>query len=368
MRKFRRCTSKPSINGYRYRHIIAKKDLRKNNNKCMKPFKTYEEQLNILRNRNLIINDIKYAMRKLRNIGYYNLINGYSDVFLDKKYQDVYRKNIKFEDIVNLFEFDADLREILYKYLLICEQRLTAIIPYELVKGESAYDDFWDYLDFQRYCDYDETEKENLIREKVKALEQSKFMTEKLQDFAEKSDPVRHYLEKNDGIPPIWVLFLSMTFGNKIHFFKKLTNKQKKSIILSIRNDLCCDYECEFNEFDSGIFLISAQVMNDLRNCVAHNERTFSKKIKIKKYYVSNGKKTNKKIKSIKNLLSRIFREKVDFKNKVNLNDALKIMSLLMEREYHEKLINEIKKLLTDYKVKFDNKTYIEIKKSMGIN
>ena len=42
-----------------------------------KPFKTYREQLDILRSRNLIIENEERAIDILRRVNYYNLINGY---------------------------------------------------------------------------------------------------------------------------------------------------------------------------------------------------------------------------------------------------------------------------------------------------
>lgn len=57
-----------------------------------KPFKTYRQQLTILRGRNLVIKDGSKAIQILKNEGYYNIINGYKDIFLDmpqtKQYGD----------------------------------------------------------------------------------------------------------------------------------------------------------------------------------------------------------------------------------------------------------------------------------------
>lgn len=51
----------------------------------MKPFKTYDEQIDILKSRNLEIKDKSKAKDILSQINYYNLINGYKDPFLIKK-------------------------------------------------------------------------------------------------------------------------------------------------------------------------------------------------------------------------------------------------------------------------------------------
>ena len=48
----------------------------------MKPFKTYDEQIDILKSRNLEIKDRNKARDLLSQINYYYLINGYKDPFL----------------------------------------------------------------------------------------------------------------------------------------------------------------------------------------------------------------------------------------------------------------------------------------------
>ena len=47
-----------------------------------KEFKTYEEQLQILRDRGLIIGDVPSAIKVLKRENYYTLINGYKELFI----------------------------------------------------------------------------------------------------------------------------------------------------------------------------------------------------------------------------------------------------------------------------------------------
>ena len=60
-----------------------------------KPFKTYDEQIEILSNRDLDINNPEYAKIILSQVNYYNLINGYKALFLDNtssnEVEDVYK-------------------------------------------------------------------------------------------------------------------------------------------------------------------------------------------------------------------------------------------------------------------------------------
>lgn len=48
-----------------------------------KPFKTYNQQLKILRSRNIDIPDDSKTIKILKREGYYNIVNGYKEIFLD---------------------------------------------------------------------------------------------------------------------------------------------------------------------------------------------------------------------------------------------------------------------------------------------
>ena len=79
----------------------------------MKEFKTVEEQIDLLKNRNISFNDEEKAKKILLNNNYYNIINGYKDLFLDSN-QIIYKMGTKFEEIYALYEFDRQLRNIFF--------------------------------------------------------------------------------------------------------------------------------------------------------------------------------------------------------------------------------------------------------------
>ena len=49
----------------------------------MKEFKTYQKQIEILKSRGIVINNEEFALEKLQEDNYYNIINGYKDLFID---------------------------------------------------------------------------------------------------------------------------------------------------------------------------------------------------------------------------------------------------------------------------------------------
>ena len=87
----------------------------------MKEYKTFNQQLTILRNRGLIVPTDGKPKRFLEQENYYNVINGYKDLFLLKDTHgkpvepETYLSNAHFNELKTLFLFDRELR-FLRKY------------------------------------------------------------------------------------------------------------------------------------------------------------------------------------------------------------------------------------------------------------
>ena len=81
----------------------------------MKKFKTYDEQIELLKTRGLKIDDENFALNKLQEDNYYNIINGYKDLFLDEENSNIFKNNVTFEEIYSLFEFDRNIKSIFLK-------------------------------------------------------------------------------------------------------------------------------------------------------------------------------------------------------------------------------------------------------------
>lgn len=98
--------------------------------KMPKPFLSYAQQIDKLKNsKNLIIDDNLYALEILKQIGYFKLIGGYKHLFKNKTTQQ-YKDSTNFRDIVKLYMFDKELRELHLKYILMVKQQLKSLISY----------------------------------------------------------------------------------------------------------------------------------------------------------------------------------------------------------------------------------------------
>ena len=102
-----------------------------------KEFKTTEEQLDILRERGLTITDENKAKDFLLRNNYYR-ISGYS---LTLRKNDVFSKSATFQNIVDIYNFDHELRHIILKYLEVIEVHVKSVYVYEFtrVHGPTGY-------------------------------------------------------------------------------------------------------------------------------------------------------------------------------------------------------------------------------------
>ena len=89
-----------------------------------KVFRTLDEQVNILKDRGLIIFDLEKAKKILLKENYF-FISGYRHFFETSK--DKFIKGTTFEELYGIFLFDRKLRNIFFKKLLVIENNVKSI-------------------------------------------------------------------------------------------------------------------------------------------------------------------------------------------------------------------------------------------------
>ena len=88
-----------------------------------KPF-SFEDQIQRLISHNMDIADVDFAKLVLSEVNYYRFA-GYALQFRDKNNPDDYLPGTRFETVLRLYQFDADLRSVLKSYLALrTDQRL----------------------------------------------------------------------------------------------------------------------------------------------------------------------------------------------------------------------------------------------------
>lgn len=221
-----------------------------------KPFLSFEEQLNKLeKEKALIISDREYAKSVLMRIGYFGLIGGYKAPFKNpttKKYRD----GTRFEDIVALYKFDENLRELFLKYILKIERNLRSLLSYcftEKYGSEQAQ-----YLNSANY-----TPNQKYRSDVLRLVNTLNGLATKNSDY-----PYINHQRNTYGNVPLWVLVNAVSFGSLSKFYLLLPNSLKFKV--SVNFD-------RVNERQLEQYL---SVITKYRNVCAHNERLFAYKTK----------------------------------------------------------------------------------------
>ena len=113
-----------------------------------KTFASFEQQIQHLEDKVIIISDRAYAEAMLKQIGYFPLIGGYKQLFRFP-FTKAYKIGTTFEEIVALYEFDSDLRDLFFKYLLQIERNLRSLMSYYFTEKYGESQDA--YLDSSNY-------------------------------------------------------------------------------------------------------------------------------------------------------------------------------------------------------------------------
>ena len=92
----------------------------------MKEYKNSNELLEYIISKGVSVKNKEEALSKIKTYSYYSIINTYKDVF--KNVNNEYKKNVSFDEIYALFEFDKNLRSIFLKYLLEIEMILKSLL------------------------------------------------------------------------------------------------------------------------------------------------------------------------------------------------------------------------------------------------
>ena len=96
-----------------------------------KTFKTLDEQIEILKSKGLIINDEEQAKEILFRENYF-FISGYRHLFQRNNVDNQFIAGTTFDELYGTFTFDRNIRNIMFKYILIVENNIKSIIGYQM--------------------------------------------------------------------------------------------------------------------------------------------------------------------------------------------------------------------------------------------
>ncbi len=212
-----------------------------------KDFKTLDEQIEILKNRGLVINDVEKAESLLLSENYF-FINGYRHIFLKSHKDSNFIKGTTFEELYAVFQFDRNFRNILFKNLLIVENNLKSIISYRLSKKYGIKEK--DYLKPSNFSlDSKKVRQVNDVLNKIKR---------QIKINGRQHSATLHYLS-NYGYVPLWILVKLLSFGMINEFYSILKPEDKLSI-------------AQYYNLDVETLGIYIGLLSNYRNLCAHED------------------------------------------------------------------------------------------------
>ncbi len=218
-----------------------------------KIFKTLDEQITILRNKNLIIDDVDFAKDVLLRENYF-FLNGYRYLFMKSMTDKTFVNGASFREIYALFYFDRQLRNILFKNILILENNIKSIISYELSRKYGFKEKkYLNPANFTR--DPKKTRQVNDLLKKVKR---------QISINGREHAATRHY-QSNYGYIPLWIVVKVLSFGIVGELFTILKREDQESIA----NIFNVDVES---------LLIYLPIIANYRNLCAHEDICYEHK------------------------------------------------------------------------------------------
>jgi abortive infection bacteriophage resistance protein len=233
----------------------------------------------------------------LKHYNYYRL-RGYW-LYFEKK-----NINPTFENVINLYNFDNNLRLLLIKYISLIELSIKSHFAYILT---TKYNDPHIILDKTIF------KNQNHYNKGIEKIKKSFLKSDEL--FA-----IHYRKNYNELLPPLWVCVEFMTFGELSKWIYNLNDKDTKIIAK------------EYNLKSVHIFKSFLYHLTEIRNKCAHHSRIWNKSF------------------SHKFVIPKQFKECFD-SNTYKLSHTLLVMKLLLKPIKQDNILKEVLNLANNYKI-----------------
>lgn len=223
--------------------------------KFTKPATNIDFQINQLKSRGLIINDEAYAKKTLSDVSYFRLA-GYWWPLQSDKVNHIFKPNSKFETVVKLYKFDAELRKMIFDLIEEFEIAFRSKMIYHLAHELTPWW-FEDASNFQNSLEHVES---------MKTIQKDLSLNKKKEVFL-----AEHYKKYHSDTrcPPAWKTLEVLSLGALSKLYGNLTTKCKAKDLIA----------AEFGTANHTYFHSWVQDISQIRNICAHHGRIWNKNL-----------------------------------------------------------------------------------------
>lgn len=215
---------------------------------------TTERQIEILRERGLLINDVEKAVETLDTISYFRLA-GYWRHFEVERNTHQFKVGSRFADIIDLYYFDKRLRALLFTAIQTIEVSVRTKIIKHFAHDFGA---FW-FMD-EKYATNEARFESNLsvIRKEV-SRSHDDFITEHFRKYSE------------PDLPPVWKTLEVVSIGTLSKLYSNFSDATAKHAVAR-----------EFGLNHHKFLRSWLECLAVIRNCCAHHSRLLNRVFPVK--------------------------------------------------------------------------------------
>lgn len=273
-----------------------------------KPFFTLDKQLAQLKSRGMKFHNEKKAKHYLEHLNYYRL-GGYWLPFEANHDTHTFKDNVYFEDVLNLYVFDRELRLLLLDIIERIEVSIRSKFAHNLSKIHGPHAHL----------------KPELFYSKTKYAKTILNLKSEI-DRNRNELFIKHHFDKyHEELPPIWVCVEVMTLGQISNWYSNLQERQERQII------------AKYYGLDEKVFSSFLHHLTTVRNVAAHHSRLWNRKFTIDFILPRRPKNLN---------------EKFNQSSKKNIYNTLVMCEYLMDKISKDSMWkNRLEKLLQEHKI-----------------
>ena len=215
-----------------------------------------EEQVNKLEQRGMLFkNDDKKSAENFLSHNNYYRFSGYAFTFQDRKSPKLFKKDVDFETVLNLYEFDSELRSLLMKAI----SKIEIALRTQIVNNYSMMHLSHWHID------------PSLFKDRNRHNEFLKNLQDNIKCSGE--DFIRHYNKEYEtpSVPPNWMCLEIISFGQLSLLYKNLDDSKGPKINIAKHFGLNTTHL--LGKWIHGIHII--------RNICAHHGRLWNRSIPV---------------------------------------------------------------------------------------